>query len=300
MSQSTEPTVVSAPQPMTPLQEFWHYFKRNKGAVVGMFYIILMVLIAIFAGVFAPHAPDEQFRDFLLAPPVWEDGGSWQFILGTDDVGRDLFSRLMYGARLSLLVGCLVVVLSLIMGVTIGVIAGYFGGVVDALIMRVVDIMLALPSLLLALVLVAIFGPSIVNASIALTFVALPHYIRLTRAAVLVEVNRDYVTASRVAGAGAVRQMFVNILPNCLAPLIVQASLGFSNAILDMAALGFLGMGAQPPTPEWGTMLSDVLQFAQSAWWVVTFPGLAILSPVLAFNLMGDGLRDAFDPKLKQ
>nr|ELR5168847.1 dipeptide ABC transporter permease DppC [Providencia rettgeri] len=300
MSQSTEPTVVSAPQPMTPLQEFWHYFKRNKGAVVGMFYIILMVLIAIFASVLAPHAPDEQFRDFLLAPPVWDEGGSWQFILGTDDVGRDLLSRLMYGARLSLLVGCLVVVLSLIMGVTIGVIAGYFGGIVDALIMRVVDIMLALPSLLLALVLVAIFGPSIVNASIALTFVALPHYIRLTRAAVLVEVNRDYVTASRVAGAGSIRQMFVNILPNCLAPLIVQASLGFSNAILDMAALGFLGMGAQPPTPEWGTMLSDVLQFAQSAWWVVTFPGLAILLTVLAFNLMGDGLRDAFDPKLKQ
>ncbi|MTC59476.1 dipeptide ABC transporter permease DppC [Providencia rustigianii] len=300
MSQTTESKVVSAPKPMTPLQEFWHYFKRNKGAVVGMFYIILMVLIAIFAGVLAPHAPDEQFRDYLLTPPVWMEGGSWQFILGTDDVGRDLLSRLMYGARLSLLVGCLVVVLSLIMGVTIGVIAGYFGGVIDALIMRAVDIMLALPSLLLALVLVAIFGPSIVNASIALTFVALPHYIRLTRASVLVEVNRDYVTASRVAGAGALRQMFVNILPNCLAPLIVQASLGFSNAILDMAALGFLGMGAQPPTPEWGTMLSDVLQFAQSAWWVVTFPGLAILLTVLAFNLMGDGLRDAFDPKLKQ
>ncbi len=144
------------------------------------------------------------------------------------------------------------------------------------------------------------FGPSIVNASLALTFVALPHYVRLTRAAVLVEVNRDYVTASRVAGAGAMRQMFINILPNCLAPLIVQASLGFSNAILDMAALGFLGMGAQPPTPEWGTMLSDVLQFAQSAWWVVTFPGVAILLTVLAFNLMGDGLRDALDPKLKQ
>lgn len=221
-------------------------------------------------------------------------------LLGTDDVGRDILSRLMYGARLSLLVGCPVVVLSLILGVVLGLVAGYFGGVVDSIIMRVVDIMLALPSLLLALVLVAIFGPSIVNASLALTFVALPHYVRLTRAAVLVEVNRDYVTASRVAGAGAMRQMFVNILPNCLAPLIVQASLGFSNAILDMAALGFLGMGAQPPTPEWGTMLSDVLQFAQSARWVVTFPGVAILLTVLAFNLMGDGLRDALDPKLKQ
>jgi len=293
-------SVPAAPKPMTPIQEFWHYFKRNKGAVIGLVYVVLMLLIAIFAGALAPHAPAEQFRDALLHPPVWQEGGSWSYILGTDDVGRDVLSRLMYGARLSLLVGCMVVVLSLILGVVFGLLAGYLGGVVDAIIMRIVDIMLALPSLLLALVLVAIFGPSIVNASIALTFVALPHYIRLTRAAVLVEVNRDYVTASGVAGAGMLRQMFINILPNCLAPLIVQASLGFSNAILDMAALGFLGMGAQPPTPEWGTMLSDVLQYAQSAWWVVTFPGLTILLTVLAFNLMGDGLRDALDPKLKQ
>ncbi len=293
-------SVSAAPTPMTPFQEFWHYFKRNKGAVIGLVYIVIMVLVAVFAGLLAPHGPAEQFRDALLHPPVWQEGGSWQYILGTDDVGRDVLSRLMYGARLSLLVGCLVVVLSLILGVILGLLAGYVGGALDAAIMRLVDIMLALPSLLLALVLVAIFGPSIVNASLALTFVALPHYIRLTRAAVLVEVNRDYVTASSVAGAGALRQMFVNILPNCLAPLIVQASLGFSNAILDMAALGFLGMGAQPPTPEWGTMLSDVLQYAQSAWWVVTFPGLVILLTVLAFNLMGDGLRDALDPKLKQ
>ncbi len=300
MSETTNTTVTRAPEPLSPLREFWHYFRRNKGALIGLIYILLMLLIAVFAPLLAPHLPDEQFRDHLLQPPVWQEGGSWQFILGTDDIGRDILSRLMYGARLSLLVGCLVVVLSLILGVVLGLVAGYFGGVVDSIIMRVVDIMLALPSLLLALVLVAIFGPSIVNASLALTFVALPHYVRLTRAAVLVEVNRDYVTASRVAGAGAMRQMFVNILPNCLAPLIVQASLGFSNAILDMAALGFLGMGAQPPTPEWGTMLSDVLQFAQSAWWVVTFPGVAILLTVLAFNLMGDGLRDALDPKLKQ
>ncbi|MEM6161309.1 dipeptide ABC transporter permease DppC [Erwinia sp. P6884] len=293
-------SVSAAPKPMTPVQEFWHYFKRNKGAVIGLVYVLAMFLIAIFANFIAPHAPSEQFRDALLHPPVWQEGGSWQYILGTDDVGRDVLSRLMYGARLSLLVGCMVVVLSLILGVIFGLIAGYVGGATDAIIMRLVDIMLALPSLLLALVLVAVFGPSIVNASIALTFVALPHYIRLTRAAVLVEVHRDYVTASNVAGAGALRQMFINILPNCLAPLIVQASLGFSNAILDMAALGFLGMGAQPPTPEWGTMLSDVLQYAQSAWWVVTFPGVAILLTVLAFNLMGDGLRDALDPKLKQ
>lgn len=300
MSQLIEQQIDKMPAPLKPLQEFWHYFSRNKGAVIGMGYIILMVVIALLADLLAPHSPNEQFRQFLLMPPVWQEGGNWQFILGTDDVGRDLLSRLMHGARLSLLVGGLVVILSLIMGVSLGLFAGYIGGLVDIAIMRVVDIMLALPSLLLALVLVAVFGPSIVNASLALAFVALPHYVRLTRAAVLLEINREYVTASQVVGASALRQMFINILPNCFAPLIVQASLGFSNAILDMAALGFLGMGAQPPTPEWGTMLSDVLQFTQSAWWVVTFPGLAILLTVLAFNLMGDGLRDAFDPKLKQ
>ncbi|MFP1743723.1 dipeptide ABC transporter permease DppC [Lonsdalea quercina] len=300
MTQLTQPAMNSAPLPLTPLQAFWHDFRRNKGAVVGLVYIMIMLLIAIGAGVLAPHSPSEQFREALLAPPVWQDGGSWKFLLGTDDVGRDMLSRLMYGARLSLLVGCMVVTISLLFGTVLGLISGYFGGLVDAAIMRLVDIMLALPSLLLALVLVAIFGPSIVNAAIALVFVSLPHYVRLTRAAVLLEANRDYVTASRVAGAGALRQMFINIFPNCLAPLIVQASMGFSNAILDMAALGFLGMGAQPPTPEWGTMLSDVLQYAQSAWWVVTFPGLLILLTVLAFNLVGDGLRDALDPKLKQ
>jgi dipeptide transport system permease protein len=301
----TEPTntqdiSLAVPKPLTPMREFWFYFSKNKGAVVGLVFIIIVVLLAIFANFVAPHSPSEQFRDTLLTPPVWMKDGSWQFILGTDDVGRDILSRLIYGARLSLLVGCLVVIISLILGITLGLIAGYVGGFLDNIIMRAVDIMLALPSLLLALVLVAIFGPSIINASIALAFVALPHYVRLTRGATIAEINKDYVIASRVAGAGALRQMFINILPNCLAPLIVQASLGFSNAILDMAALGFLGMGAQPPTPEWGTMLADVLQFAQSAWWVVTFPGLVILMTVLAFNLMGDGLRDALDPKLKQ
>ncbi|TCT04439.1 dipeptide ABC transporter permease DppC [Paralcaligenes ureilyticus] len=291
--------LVLAPMPPGPLAAFWGDFRRNKGAVLGLAYIVVMLVIALGAGWLAPHDPTMQYRDALLQPPVWQDGGSWRFVLGTDDIGRDLLSRLMFGSRLSLLVGCLVVTLSLILGIVMGLLAGYLGGMIDIVIMRLVDIMLALPSLLLALVLVAIFGPSIVNASLALTFVALPHYVRLTRAAVLIEVSRDYVTASRVAGAGAMRQMFINVLPNCLAPLIVQASLGFSNAILDMAALGFLGMGAQPPTPEWGTMLADVLQFTQRAWWVVAFPGIAILLAVLAFNLMGDGLRDALDPKLK-
>lgn len=173
MSQVSENKAIAAPVPMTPLQEFWHYFKRNKGAVVGLVYVAVMIIIAVFANFLAPYNPADQFRDSLLAPPFWQDGGSLAHLLGTDDVGRDILSRLMYGARLSLLVGCLVVVLSLILGVVLGLVAGYFGGAVDSIIMRVVDIMLALPSLLLALVLVAIFGPSIVNASLALTFVAL-------------------------------------------------------------------------------------------------------------------------------
>ena len=181
-----------------------------------------------------------------------------------------------------------------------GLVAGYCKGVVDTLIMRIVDIMLAMPSLLLAIAIVAILGPSIVNAALAISIVSLPRYVRLTRAATMAEMSRDYVTSSRVIGASPLRLMFVCILPNCVAPLIVQATLGFSTAILDMAALGFLGLGAQPPTPEWGSMLADALQFVQRAWWVVTFPGLMILLTVLAFNLMGDGLRDALDPKLKQ
>ncbi|HXV23708.1 MAG TPA: ABC transporter permease subunit, partial [Alphaproteobacteria bacterium] len=165
---------------------------------------------------------------------------------------------------------------------------------------RLMDIMLALPSLLLAIVIVAILGPGLVNAMIAIAITYLPHFVRLMRASVLAESTKDYVTASRVSGAGLLRLMFIVVLPNCMAPLIVQATLGFSNAILDAAALGFLGLGAQPPTPEWGSMLSSALEFLQRAWWVVTFPGLAILITVLAFNLMGDGLRDALDPKLKR
>jgi len=251
-------------------------------------------------GVLAPHPPDEQYRDALLAPPSWVEGGSLRFVLGTDDIGRDILSRLIFGARVSLSIGFLVVTVSLAAGIALGLVAGFVRGIVEIAIMRAMDVMLALPSLLLAIVIVAILGPSLINAAMAVVVVALPNYVRLTRAAVIGEMARDYVTASRVAGAGPVRLMLITVLPNCMAPLIVQATLGFSSAVLDLAALGFLGMGAQPPTPEWGTMLSNALQFIQRAWWVVTFPGLAILLTVLAFNLMGDGLRDALDPKLKR
>jgi dipeptide transport system permease protein len=288
------------PAPPGPLKSFWQDFSRNRGALIGLCYIVLMLVVAIAAPLIAPHDPTMQYREHLLQPPVWDTQGSWQFILGTDDVGRDILSRLIHGARLSLLVGFLVVSISLVLGIFLGVLAGYTGGVVDITIMRLVDIMLALPSLLLALVLVAILGPGLLNAMIAIALILQPHFVRLTRASVMSERDREYVIASRVAGAGKMRLMFLTILPNCLAPLIVQATLSFSSAILDAAALGFLGMGAQPPTPEWGTMLAEAREFILRAWWVVTFPGVAILVTVLAINLMGDGLRDALDPKLKK
>ena len=287
-------------KPVSGLREFWHYFSQNRGAVLGLIVLSIMVLIALFAPVLAPHAPELQYRDALLRPPVWQEGGSWTYMLGTDAVGRDMLSRLMYGARFSLIIGAVVVVLALLGGITLGLIAGYFRGWVDVVIMRVMDIILAFPSLLLALVLVAVLGPGLVNAMLAIALVLQPHFARLVRAAVMAEHSRDYVTSAKLAGASHIRLMLVTILPNCLAPLIVQATLSFSSAILEAAALGFLGLGAQPPTPEWGTMLATAREFITRAPWVVTFPGLAILITVLAINLMGDGLRDALDPKLKR
>ncbi|WP_099866444.1 ABC transporter permease subunit [Pararhizobium haloflavum] len=293
-------TTASAPKRRSGLAEFWYYFSQNKGAVIGLCVFLAIIAIALLAPVLAPHSPTVQNRDALLLPPAWQDGGKAAYLLGTDPVGRDVLSRLMFGAQFSLFIGVAVVVLSVSSGVILGLIAGFFRGWIDTTIMRVMDVILAFPSLLLALVLVAILGPGLVNAMIAIALVLQPHFVRLTRASVLAESEREYVTSARVAGASRFRLMFVTILPNCLAPLIVQATLSFSNAILDAAALGFLGMGAQPPTPEWGTMLAEAREFILRAWWVVTFPGLAILITVLAINLMGDGLRDALDPKLKR
>ncbi|KEO59331.1 peptide ABC transporter [Thioclava indica] len=281
------------------LAEFWFYFSENRGAVIALVVFVLVLLAAIAAPILAAHGPDVQFRDALLAKPM-TDTAHGHFWLGTDAVGRDILSRLLFGARYSLFVGFFVVVLALSVGVILGLLAGWFGGWVDTVIMRVMDVILAFPSLLLALVFVAVLGPGLINAMIAIAVVYQPHFARLTRAAVMGEKNKDYVMAAQVAGAGNMRLMFITVLPNCLAPLIVQGTMSFSNAILDVAALGFLGMGAQPPTPEWGTMLSEAREFILRAWWVVTFPGLAILITVLAINLMGDGLRDALDPKLKR
>ena len=297
---SAPATLATAPAPPTPLREFWSYFSANRGAVIGLFIVVGVLLIALFAPVLAPHAPNITNNAVFLQPPAWQAGGTWTYPLGTDAIGRDILSRLMYGARLSLVIGLAVVALSVVIGTVLGLLAGYFRGIFEIAIMRLMDIILTLPSLLLAIVIVAILGPGLMNAMLAVAIVVLPHYVRITRAAVILEASRDYVTAARMSGAGRMRLMFSEILPNCAAPLIVQASLGVSTAILDAAALGFLGLGAQPPSPEWGTMLADAREFVLRAWWVVTFPGLAILITVLAFNLLGDGLRDAFDPKLKR
>jgi dipeptide transport system permease protein len=296
----TPAAVTQAGAPPHPLSEFWFYFKENSGAVAGLVVIAVLILLALSADVVAPHSPVLTNNAVFLKPPFWQQGGSIVYPLGTDAIGRDILSRLIHGARLSLLIGIAVVTLSVIAGTILGLVAGFFRGVTEIAIMRLMDITLTLPSLLLAIVIVAILGPGLMNAMLAVAIVLLPHYVRIARAAVISEVSKDYVMAAKVAGAGRLRLMFKEVLPNCAAPLIVQATLGISTAILDAAALGFLGLGAQPPLPEWGTMLADAREFVLRAWWVVTLPGLAILVTVLAFNLLGDGLRDALDPKLKR
>ena len=299
MSHEAQIAVTDELVPPGPFREFWNYFSDNRGALIGFIVIVVVLLAALFANFLTPYSPYEQYRDYILTPPAWQNGGLWRFPLGTDEVGRDILTRLIYGGRLSLFIGMMVVSLSLMLGTLIGLVSGYARGITDTLIMRAMDIIMALPSLLLALAIVTILGPGLINASIAIAVTYLPHYVRITRSSVITETSKDYVVASQVSGAGVFRLIFITILPNCLAPLIVQASLGFSNAILDAAALGFIGLGAQPPSPEWGSMLANALEFIQRAWWVVTFPGLMILVTVLAFNLMGDGLRDALDPKMK-
>lgn len=282
------------------LAEFWYYFSESKTAVLGLFFMVGIVFVAFGAEVISPHDPSVQYRDYLEVPPVWAEGGSAKFLLGTDYAGRDMLSRIIHGSRLSLMAGGIVILLCLSVGIGLGLVAAYFRGWVEIMIMRVMDTILSVPGLLMALVLVAILGPGLLNAMIAISVTYLPYFVRLTRASAISESAREYVVASRVAGAGRLRIMFITILPNCMAPLIVQATLSFSTAILDTAALGFLGMGAQPPQPEWGTLIAENRDLMLSAPWTVTFPGVAILLAVLAINLMGDGLRDALDPKLKR
>ncbi|MCS2162142.1 ABC transporter permease subunit [Scandinavium sp. H11S7] len=284
----------------SPLREFWLNFSANRGALIAFAFVVIVILVALLAPWVAPHDPIEQFRNYAMQPPVWEDGGNSTFLLGTDEVGRDILSRLMYGARMSLFIGFCAVILALIPGVILGLLSAFYPRLIGASVMRLMDIMLSMPTLLLAVAIMAVLGPGLLNAMIAIAISSLPAYVRLTRATVMAEINRDYVLAARMGGAGLLRLMFLTVLPNCMAPLIVHITLSFSSAILDIAALGFLGLGVQPPTPEWGTMLASARDYIERAWWVVTMPGVAILLSVISINLIGDGLRDALDPRLKQ
>jgi peptide/nickel transport system permease protein len=266
---------------------------QNRNAIVGTIAFGMIVLAAIFAPVLTRYDPTAINTDVTTMPP------GPGHLMGTDILGRDIFSRVLYGARISLQLGLVSVTIATIIGGTLGLISGYREDWVDLLIMRGVDILLAFPSFLLALTLVFMLGPSLFNAMVAVGISSIPGYTRTVRGSVLSAKQNEYVTAARSVGCSELRIMVRHILPNVLAPLIVIATLGIPWAILTAASLSFLGMGAQPPTPEWGAMANDGRNYLQEAWWISTFPGLAIAVTVISINLIGDGLRDAFDPRLR-
>ncbi|WP_141604517.1 nickel transporter permease [Terrilactibacillus laevilacticus] len=275
------------------MMEIWKSFRKNKLALVGSIIVMLLILMAIFAGVIAPQSINNQNMHLRLQAP---SSSHW---FGTDDFGRDIFSRVVYGARLSIRVGFMSVIGSIIIGTFLGVLAGYFGRWIDTIISRLFDILLAFPSILLAIAIVAILGPSLSNALIAIAIVNIPNFGRLVRAKVLSVKEEEYIMAAKSIGMSHTRILFYHILPNSITPIIVQGTLSIATAILEAAGLGFLGMGAQAPLPEWGKMLSDSKEFIQNAPWTMIFPGIFIMLTVLGFNLVGDGLRDALDPKMK-
>jgi peptide/nickel transport system permease protein/dipeptide transport system permease protein len=287
------------PHDRHPLLEQLSQLWRNKTAVLGLGIITFFVFIALFAPLLSPHDPVETSLYDQLKPPVWHAKGTWKNILGTDELGRDTLSRIIYGSRVSLTVALVSVGLAFGVGTFLGCVSGYFKGKLDSLVMRVMDMILAFPYLLLAIVVVAYLGPSLQNAMMAIGITYVPRFARIVRGSVLEECEKDYVMAARAIGARDARIVFLAILPNCLGPLIVQTTLSMASAILDAAALSFLGLGAQPPTPEWGAMIARSRGLILRAPWVMTFPGIAILMAVLGFNLLGDGLRDALDPRLR-
>jgi peptide/nickel transport system permease protein len=267
---------------------------RSPGTVVGAIIVLIFLLISLTAPLLAPHEIDKAV--FSQA----RQGPDAEFWLGTDELGRDLFSRLLYGARLSLAVGLIAVGIGVVFGAPLGLISGYLGGMVDLIVMRVMDIMLAFPSILLAILMVAAFGPSLNNAMIAIGIVSVPIYARLVRSSTLTIKEQLFVEASRSIGSKGSRLLFYHIFPNTLAPIVVQSTLQIAVAIQASAALGFLGLGAGPDVPEWGNMLQKGRTYILSAPHIVIFPGLAIMLVVLGFNLMGDGLRDALDPRARR
>jgi len=268
--------------------------RRSPLVTLGAVIVLLYGLAALAAPLLAPHPPLVQYLEERLNPP------SAQFPLGLDQLGRDIFSRLLFGARLSLIVGLVVVVMAGVLGTAVGMAAGFAGGRVDHVLMRVTDIFFAFPSLILAMAIAAALGPSLTNAMIAIAMVTWPVYARLSRAQTLVLIRQEFLEAARAVGADDLRIIVRHVLPNALAPLVVQASFNMGDAILIAAGLSFIGFGAQPPTPEWGVMVSEGRDYITTQWWVPTVPGLAILTAVTGFNLLGDGVRDMLDPRLRR
>jgi peptide/nickel transport system permease protein len=284
------PTIRQAPSPWTAARR---RFIHSRTGLAGALVLILVTGCAIFAGQVSPYSPIKQDFRVERQPPGLDH------LLGTDEFGRDVLSRIIWGAQSSLQAGATAATIALIVGLVLGMLAAFYGGRTDSLIMRCMDVVLAFPYILLAIAIVAILGPGLRNAMIAIGIVYVPHYARVVRGAVLSVRARDYVEAARALGAPDGRVMWQHVLPNTLAPIIVQTTLNVGSAIIDTAGLSFLGLGTQPPTPDWGNMLSAGRSYVIDSPWIATFPGLAILVTVLAFNLMGDALRDAFDPRLR-
>ena len=270
----------------------WLRFRRNHLAMLGLGITVALVLMAIFAPLLAPYDPITQTLAERLQPPGTP--GHW---LGTDDFGRDIWTRILFGSRITLYIVLLVILTAPVAGLIIGTVAGYFGGWVDQVLMRITDIFLAFPRLILALALVAVLGPGIENAVLAIALTAWPPYARVARAETLTVRNSDYIAAIRLQGAGAMRVIWGHVMPMCLPSVIIRVTLDMAGVILTAAGLGFLGLGVQPPTPEWGLMISSGRKFLFEQWWVATMPGLAIFIVSLGFNLLGDGLRDVLDPR---
>lgn len=276
------------------IKEIFKRFKRNRMAVFGLVVIILLILCALFPSVVAPYGYDDQnLSEQFIAPCLAHP-------FGTDNFGRDILSRVIYGCRISLLIGLISVSISCVLGVILGCIAGYYGNKVDNLVMRFIDIMLAIPQMLLAMSIVAALGIGTENLILAIAIGSVPGYARIVRGSILSVKGQEYIEAARSIGASDFRIITRHIVPNCLAPIIVQATMSIASAILSTASMSFIGLGIEPPTPEWGSMLSAGRAYLRDHWFVVTFPGIAIMLTVFAFNLFGDGLRDALDPKLKQ
>ena len=276
--------------------EIWRRLRKNKMAMLGLVILVMLALTAIFADVIADYDTKVIAQDIKNRL----QGPSMDHWCGTDEFGRDIFARLVHGSRVSLVVGLISVSISLLMGGALGAIAGYYGGRVDNVIMRIMDIFLAVPSILLAMTIVAALGTSLINVMLAIGVSGIPGYARIVRASVMSIKDQEFVEASRAIGAKSPTTIFREILPNCLAPIIVQATLSVAGAILSTASLSFIGLGVQPPSPEWGAMLSGGRNYLRDALHLTLFPGLAIVITILALNLLGDGLRDALDPRLKQ